>query len=270
MSPLHFRIINFLAFNTSPLYKAIADEITHHMQVPVTFEEGDSFATFFKQKVAVAYVCGLPYVKLRKIENAPFELLCAPVLSDSRYAGQPVYFSDVIVAENSDYASFTDLKGSSFAFNESISYSGYHVVEHYLATMGLTWSFFQKLAFSGAHLNSLKMVIEGKADSAAIDSMVLDVAMRLDPSIDQKIRKVATIGPNPIPPVVVGKWLPQEHKDTLQDIYLNLHKNPDLQTLFHAFGFSHFCKVDQTDYDIIDSLVSMSPKVFIDYGQGLK
>src|SRR5215471_18898483 len=47
--------------------------------------------------IDVCWICGLPYVRKRNSGENRIELLGAPVMNDPRCAGQPVYFSDVIV-----------------------------------------------------------------------------------------------------------------------------------------------------------------------------
>jgi ABC-type phosphate/phosphonate transport system substrate-binding protein len=46
------------------------------------------------------------------------ELLAAPVMAGTRYAGRPVYFSDIVVHRDSAARSFADLRGARWAYNE--------------------------------------------------------------------------------------------------------------------------------------------------------
>jgi phosphonate transport system substrate-binding protein len=69
-------------------------------------------------QVHFAFLCGLPYVRLRREVSEPLEALAAPVLTGERYARRPVYFSDVIVASDTGADSLDDLRGSTWAYNE--------------------------------------------------------------------------------------------------------------------------------------------------------
>ena len=258
------RFINFLAFNVNPAYEAICAEVMRRLGIPTSFEEGQTFDQFYAEELAVGYVCGLPYSKFSRLDSPPFELLAAPILQGERYQGRPVYFSDVIVRQDASYHSFDDLRGSTFAYNEAVSYSGYHVVAHELRQRQEDWGFFGKLAHSGAHLKSLAAVLAGDVDAAAIDSHALDVELLNDPSLRDKIRVVAMLGPSPIPPVVVGAWVSAEIKTALRDTFLTLHHNPDLLPILQACTIERFCAVEPSYYDVIHQRVAMSAHDFLE------
>ena len=127
-----------------------------------------------------------------------------PCCNGDRYAGRPVYFSDVIVRAGSDARSFADLRGRSFAYNEPSSHSGYGVVRYELVKMGETHGFFGRTVMSGAHRESIRMVAEGAVDGSAIDSQVLELEMRDHPDLLRQLRVVDTLGPSTIQPVVAA------------------------------------------------------------------
>lgn len=252
-NPLRFA--NFLAFNVNPTYAAISAEIERVLGIPTSFEEGRTFEQFLRDEIDVGYVCGLPYSKFSDLEDAPFELLVAPVLVGARYAGRAVYFSDVIVPRDSRFQTFDELQGGRFTYNEEVSYSGYHVVAYHLAQQERDWDFFGSCVKSGAHLKSIAAVANGKADAAAIDSHALDAEFLLDSTLRDKIRVIDMIGPSPIPPVVVGRRVSAELKANLRQIYLELHHHPALQPMLAAGCIERFCEVDDAYYDTIRARV---------------
>jgi phosphonate transport system substrate-binding protein len=75
----------------------------------------------------------------------------------------------VVVARDTSYHSFADLRGASWAYNEPSSWSGYWVT---LAQVG-NWSYFEEVVAAGYHQRALRMVAAGKVDGAAIDCQVL-------------------------------------------------------------------------------------------------
>lgn len=255
MQPRPLRFANFLAFNVNPTYAAIGAEVERVLGISTSFEEGQTFEQFFHDEIDVGYVCGLPYGKLSRLEDAPFELLVAPVLVGARYAGQAVYFSDVIVHRDSPFQAFDDLQGCTFTYNESVSYSGYHVMTYHLAEQQRDWSFFASRIKSGAHMKSIATVVNCQADAAAIDSHALDAQFMLDPTLRDKIRIVEMIGPSPIPPVVVGRRVSAELKANLRRVYLDLHNNPALQPMLTAGCIERFRAVDDAYYDTIRARV---------------
>src|SRR5512147_2917426 len=82
-------------------------------------------------EIQLGWICGLPYV--RKADRAKagqagiIELVAAPVMRHPRYGGRPIYFSDVVVRRDSRYATFADLRGAAWAYNEPNSQSGYNI-----------------------------------------------------------------------------------------------------------------------------------------------
>lgn len=242
---------NFLAFNVNPSYVAICEEVERQLGVRAIFEEGQSFDQFFRDEVDVGYICGLPYSKFARWEDPPFELLVAPVLNEERAAGHAVYFSDVIVPHDSPAQTFDELNGRTFAYNESMSYSGYRIVEWHLKQLGYGWEFFGAQVCSGAHVSSIEMIANKQADVAAVDSQSLGAAFRLDATLAQRVRVVEMLGPSPHPPVVVGRRVSAELKTKLRHFYLTLHTNLALQPLLAAACIERFVEVDDAYYDII-------------------
>jgi ABC-type phosphate/phosphonate transport system substrate-binding protein len=78
-------------------------------------------------EIHVCWICGLPYVRKADAPNSNISLLVAPVMRGSRYNGQPIYFSDVVVHRESKFTDFTDLQGASWVYNERRSHSGFRI-----------------------------------------------------------------------------------------------------------------------------------------------
>src|SRR5262249_44567968 len=128
-------------------------------------------------QIDVCWICGLPYVRKINVESPNIELLAAPLMRHPRYGNKPVYYSDVVVHAGSHYASFHDLRGSTWAFNEAGSHSGYNLVRYHLAVKGRASGYFARVVESGSHQDSLQMILEGAIDATAIDSTVLEMAI---------------------------------------------------------------------------------------------
>ena len=64
---------------------------------------------FDARRIHVCWMCRLPYVGRTGQPESSFELLVAPVAAGPRYADRPVYFSDVIVRQDSSWSSFAAL-----------------------------------------------------------------------------------------------------------------------------------------------------------------
>src|SRR5271157_4529510 len=117
--------IRFATFLSPILYETyahIARYIGEKVGYPTTLRVGQSFNEFAGRLVDVAFICGLPYVRMASQDTCPVELLAAPVLQGERYLHRPVYFSDVIVRSDSPYTSFDDLGGCVWAYTDRVSH----------------------------------------------------------------------------------------------------------------------------------------------------
>lgn len=52
--------------------------------------------------------------------------------------------------------------------------------------------------FTGSHLKSIKMILDNKADVAAIDSNVLKFYLQQNPQDEENLTTVTSLGPMPI------------------------------------------------------------------------
>lgn len=151
-----------------------------------------------------AFICGLPYVRLRRKSSPPVQLVAAPVIQGERHQGRPIYFSDVIVPAASDVTSFEELRGRSWACNGFDSHSGTLVVLHRLLLMGESGTFFNRVEVTGSHYASIQRVADGLVDGAAIDSQLLGVQLRDRPELKDQIRIVTSLGPSTNMPMVAS------------------------------------------------------------------
>lgn len=186
-----------------------------------------------------------------RLNPPPVELLAAPILDGDRYQDRPVYFSDVIVARDSPARSFADLRGSSWAYNDPDSHSGYSVVLYQLATMGETTRFFSRIVEAGSHQRSIRLVANGKVAASAIDSQVLGVELREHPELKARLRVIQSLGPSPIQPVVVASRLPSSLKDDLATALTSMHRDSEARQALAYGSVKRLVPVTDSDYDPI-------------------
>jgi phosphonate transport system substrate-binding protein len=243
------RVVTFLAPSVLPVYRAVADYLGARLGIETELRVGRSFDEFERGEADVGFICGLPYIQLADRRPSPVELVAAPVLQGERYGGRPVYFSDVIVRRDSIFRAFEDLRGRSWSYNDPDSHSGYGVTRYYLAKMGETRGYFGKVIEAGFHQESIRLVRVGEVDASAIDSQVLAVAMRDDPSLGDEVRVMASLGPSTIQPVVAASALPEGMKSDLQAAILTMHSEPEMRERL-AVGFvERFAPVTDSTYD---------------------
>ena len=204
---------------------------------------------FSKGEVDVGFVCAPSFFRLREMENPPVELLpAAPVFGDGRAQGRPVYFSEVVVRRESSARSFLDLWGSSWAYNDPCSLSGYYNLLKKLAEIGEDGGFFDRVRCSGSHLESMQMICRGEADAAAIDSNVLRIKLKSSPELGERLRVIESWGPFPIQPVVIRSGLDGELKEHLRAILLSIGATLHVSPTLAGFGLERFAPVTYEHY----------------------
>lgn len=151
--------------------------------------------------IDAVWVCGLLHVELAAGGDWPVSAIAAPAVTAVSGALRPVYFGRIVVDEESAAENLDDLAGGRFAYNEESSLSGYRMMLDRLSAHGAGLEFFSQTIRSGSHVDSLRMVVEGGADCAIIDSLVLD---DLAPA---GVRVVESVGPYPAPPLAAVRGL---------------------------------------------------------------
>jgi phosphonate transport system substrate-binding protein len=250
------RFVTYLAPNVRPLYEFIARYIGERLDCATELFVGESYARV--AEADVAFLCGLPYVRLVEQPEPPVELLAAPVLRGARYGGRPVYFSDVIVRRDSRFRSFADLRGARWAYNERNSHSGFGVVRYHLARLGQTNRYFRRVIETGWHERSIRLVVTGTVDASAIDSQVLAVALREHPHLAHRLRVIDTLGPSTIQPVVAARRLPGLLKVQLRCLLEEMHCSRAARpALAHGY-VEKFVAVKDSDYNDIRAMLHIS------------
>jgi phosphonate transport system substrate-binding protein len=219
------RFVTFLAPNMLPVYRLLVDRIGERLGRPVELVVGSSFDQFERGEADLGVICGLPYVWLAGRQRPPVEPLAAPVLAGDRYAGRPVYYSDVVVRRDSHIVRLEDLRGRSWAYNEPASHSGHTVTLYSLVRMGARPGFFTQVVEASFHQRALRLVAAGTVDAAAIDSQVLAIELRDHPDLDG-LRVIGSFGPSTIQPVVAASRLPEQLKGEVQDLLVGLADDP--------------------------------------------
>ena len=98
------RFGTYLAPNMLPVYQAITEEVGRRLGIETELVVETDYESCAKDKNEVCFVCSLPYVEFERQGISPAVPLAAPVLEGERYAGKPIYYSDVIVHRDSSFS----------------------------------------------------------------------------------------------------------------------------------------------------------------------
>ena len=158
----------------------------------------DRFEAMRDGAAVAGWLCGLLHVELTAQGSWPHRVVAAPRSPRAAAEGDPVYFGDVLVSADDPTSSFAELRGSRFAYNEASSLSGYRMMLDLLALHDTDLSFFSETIPSGSHMESMRLVAEGDADCAMIDSTLVDDGVEGT----GRLRTLVSVGPYPAPPLV--------------------------------------------------------------------
>ncbi|BAZ09964.1 ABC-type phosphate/phosphonate transport system periplasmic component-like protein [Calothrix sp. NIES-4071] len=245
----YLQVVSYLAPNWFDFYQAVVAYLSRVLGIETQLHQGEydplEDPLLLQDQLDLAFICGLPLI--RRWQLAPkLQPLVAPVMISARYQQRPIYYSDVIVNANSDLVKFEDLAGKTFCYNDLGSNSGYNLLRYKLIQSGYSQSFFGETIQSGSHQNSIRWVVDGIADCAAIDSVVLEQERNNFPELSQQLRVVEALGPSPAPPLAYSWHL---DKSLVEQIRLALlHPDTQLQAAMDKYRVKSFATVELEDY----------------------
>ncbi len=212
---------------------------TTYDEIDVMLEEG---------QVDVAFICSSPYV----MDNDKFgvELLVAPLVN-----AKPFYRSNIIVHQDSPIKTVDDLRGKTFVFVDPKSNSGRLYPAFLLAKKHETpESFFSSYLYSYSHNKSVEIVAKQRADGAAVDSIVYNFMLATDSPYARETRIIHRSPQFGIPPVVVPPGLSPFLKNAIQEVFLNMHADPDGKRILEGMKIEKFVEVPDSNYDSIRAM----------------
>ncbi|MCK4795462.1 MAG: phosphate/phosphite/phosphonate ABC transporter substrate-binding protein [Desulfobacteraceae bacterium] len=196
-------------------------------------------------KLEAAFVCSGPYVDGQK--QFGLELLVAP-----QAYGETVYYSYILVAQDSAIRSFEELRGKRFAFTDPLSNTGKLVPTYMLAKINETPErFFKEVIFSKSHDKSIKAVAQGIVEGAAVDSLVWEYLNATNPEFTSKTRILKKSSPYAIPPVAVPRNLTPDLKDKMKQAFLHAHLDPQGQEILQKMKIDKFVEIADQAYDSV-------------------
>ncbi|MCP4346261.1 MAG: phosphate/phosphite/phosphonate ABC transporter substrate-binding protein [Desulfobacterales bacterium] len=215
--------------------------------------------------VPVGFVCGFPYII--KAEKKLVELVAIPVmnLKSNAFPDAPgyenvpgKYYSYTIVRKGSTIRNWTDMKGKTYAFNDTASNSGYNMPRSKLISMGKDWKYFSKVIKSGSHEESIRMVADGIVDASSVDSLVLDYDRSIDDESALGVEIIEALGPAGAPPVVISTKSNPSLKPKLIEALTGMHNDPAGRKVLGKALLLRFDPPDDTNYDDIREMFNMA------------
>jgi len=172
----------------------------------------DVHAQWLKSDLLLSQACGYPFVTMLKgrvqlVGTFAYE---APGV-------QGIYCRSQLICRADDARqSLAEFAGSTVAYNDTISQSGYNALRALVATTTTQRPFFDKALNTGAHYRSIEAVRTGLADMASIDPVSWAHWQRSNPSLRAGLRVFEQTQPYPGLPLITALETPPAVLDALR------------------------------------------------------
>ena len=202
-----------------------------------TYQEVNQLLT--ERGVDLAFVCSGGYVAGRGVE-----LLALPEVK-----GRRTYQSYIITRATLPAQNLKELQGYSFAFTDPLSFSG-HMAPIYMLIAGNSnpKTHFSRTFFTFSHDNSIRSVVDGIVDAAAVDSMIYDRVLANHPEWSGRVRIIEKSLEVGNPPVVIPQGLDSTLRQKVLHILVSMQEDPAGRQALRRLDYDRFTMPDEALY----------------------
>jgi ABC-type phosphate/phosphonate transport system substrate-binding protein len=217
-----------------------------------------------RDDLGAAMMCGLPF-SLR--EPRP-TLIAAPLPSPSRYAGRPVYCTDIVVAAASPHRAVEDTFGGIVGYTLADSMSGAVALRDFLLPLRATRGDRLYRGAVGGLVNArgvIDALAAGRIDVGPLDSYSHDLLKRYDPAFAAQVRTIASTAMRPIPPLAATAPIAPAELVRLRDALLGTRHASELAETMSRLQLAGLAIPDPSDYDVLAAIARASQIAFEDF-----
>ena len=207
-----------------------------------------------RDDLGLAMMCGLPFARRAEIPGLKPTLIAAPVPSLARYAGKPVYFTDIVVRADSQHQTLEDTFDGVIGYTLVDSMSGGVALRCHLEGFRNPQRPRLYRKTTGGFVNArnvIEALVAGAIDAGPLDSYYHDLLKRNDPGFAAQVRLVASTAAMPIPPLVATAALAEAELSRLQAALLAVSSSPELATVLERLQLRGFALVEPESYDVL-------------------
>ena len=207
-------------------------------------------ALWARDDLGLAMMCGLPFAQRAERPT----LIAAPVPSPARYAGKPVYFTDIVVRADSPHHTLEDTFGGVIGYTLVDSMSGSVALRCHLEAFRKPSRPRLYRKTIGGFVNARQVIealVAGTIDAGPLDSYYHDLLKRNDPGFAAQVRPVASTAAMPIPPLVATAALSSIDLSRLQAALLEVSTSPEVTPVLERLQLRGFALPDPEAYAVL-------------------
>lgn len=239
IAPVLSAIPSFEQYN--PLVEWLATEIgrpTAYVQRG-TYHEINELTR--RGAVDLAFICSGAWL----LNGEGLELLAVPVIH-----GAPTYKAVCLTQAHRGASGFEDLRGATFGFTDTLSFTGRTYTRARLAQLGTTpEAFFERTVQVEGHDVLIHLLATGEVDGGCVNSVVFDHFAADEPELMSTLAVFERSSPFGSPPVVVSEKLDPQLRSTLLKALTSLDEDPEGKALVAGLHIDRFITPPAGLYD---------------------
>lgn len=205
---------------------------------------------WLRPDLLLSQTCGYPFARSLR---GRVRLVATPAYDHPGCDG-PLMRSFIIVRKDSSLRALEDLRGTTAAINSPDSNSGSNLFRAAVAPLAQGGRFFGRIIETGSHGGSIAAVVEGRADSAAIDCVTYANIRRFDPALVEGTRILAETPKGPGLPFITSVDASDERVLLMRHALGAAISEPSLAAMRATLGLVDFSVLSEADYEPLLSL----------------
>lgn len=225
-----------------------------HQHLPAPYSQAfelrfdDATKILSEPKLFIGQTCGYPYVSKWQHSH---DVVCVPEFTIAGCENIK-YSSWFVTRADSDKAELADFFNAIAVINNTVSNSGMNVFRYAVSKLANRQPFFKNVLVSGSHLESMKLIVQGSADIAAIDAASYHFAITQGLIDVAKLKIIGQSQHSSGLPFIIHKGLEVERPLIVNALNACLKAmSPENKTVLNVKQFS---AVSEQDYDSIKEL----------------
>jgi ABC-type phosphate/phosphonate transport system substrate-binding protein len=207
-------------------------------------EPADCHAQWLEPDLLLSQACGYPLVT----QLAGQVQLVGTFAYDAPGVNGIQCRSQLVCRAGERRRSLVEFAGSTLAFNDTISQSGYNALRALVATHTTRRPFFAARLQTGAHYRSILAVQEGRADLAAVDAVSWALWQRSQPGLAAELQVFGQTEAYPGLPLITALQTTPAQLAALRRCLLQIATDPAFEALRAPLFISGFEATTLADY----------------------